>query len=426
VDSSRVPFSHLEREEWERLADAAALFAWLLVLGVMAWAAFSLFGEDFRGYYAAATVWLHGGDPYDYAQLVPVLKDITGYVGNNPYYYPPWFVIFMTPFATLPYQTARAVWIVLNVALLWSGAELTLRALAWPVTGWQRWSLFIAGGYLFGWMCLRFEQTGILIFFFFAAALYLLKTDRPLVAGVAMSLLLTKPQAGYAALALLLIFAWHRYRRTVTSCLLALIVLLGTSTVLVPGWYRHVLRADFGAGLFRELNGPGQVVAQRINTTLLDWLASFGMTGAAAWFLYALVFLICASALGYAYHWQTSRDWTYLAGLGVVLGFLVVPYSLQYDYPPMLVSLFWLFRRLGSLAGFRRWGTVGLLAGAFSVPLWERPISDGFWIPLALALALLLALPQRGERGKQSSSHSDLISPRSGDKGLADFLRKGM
>jgi len=404
VESSRVPFSRLKREEWERLADAATLFAWLLVLGVVIWAAFSLFGEDFRGYYAAATVWLHGGDPYDYAQLVPVLKMLTGFVGNNPYYYPPWFVVFMTPFALLPYPMARAVWIVFNAALLWVGMELTLRALDWPLSGWRRWSLFMAGGYLFGWMCLRFEQTGILIFFFFATALYLLRTDHLLAAGVAMSFLLTKPQAGYAALAVLLTFAWHRYRRAVESCFLTLIVLLGTSTVLVPRWYRHLLRPDFGAGLFRELNGPGQVVARRINTTFLDWRASFGVRGAAAWFLYLLVFLICAVALRYAYRQQVARDWTYLASLSVVLGFLLVPYALQYDYPPMLVSLFWLLHRLGSLAGFRRRGTAGLIAGALSVPVWERPIYDGFWIPLALAAALLLAQPSLGQKERQHAA----------------------
>jgi hypothetical protein len=84
-----------------RLINFAALCAWLFSSVFMAISSLIWFGQDFRGYYAAARVLLLGGNPYDYEQLVPILLEATGRIGNNPYYYPPWFAWFITPLAGL-------------------------------------------------------------------------------------------------------------------------------------------------------------------------------------------------------------------------------------------------------------------------------------------------------------------------------------
>jgi len=83
----------------------------------MAFLSFDWFGQDFRGYYAAARVLLIGGNPYDYKQLVPILLDVTGRIGNNPYYYPPWFAWFITPIALLPYEISRGIWMIFNLVI---------------------------------------------------------------------------------------------------------------------------------------------------------------------------------------------------------------------------------------------------------------------------------------------------------------------
>ena len=54
-------------------------------------------GTDFRGYYGAALLVRHGGNPYEYAQLAPVLEEVSGFQGNNPYFYPPWYCLFFVP-----------------------------------------------------------------------------------------------------------------------------------------------------------------------------------------------------------------------------------------------------------------------------------------------------------------------------------------
>ena len=49
----------------EKLADFTALSLWIVTSLVMAALTFLEYGQDFRGYYAAARVLLDGGNPYD-------------------------------------------------------------------------------------------------------------------------------------------------------------------------------------------------------------------------------------------------------------------------------------------------------------------------------------------------------------------------
>ena len=76
----------MRSERNEKLADFATLIAWLTASISMAVIAYTQFGQDFRGYYAAARVLLNGGNPYDYLQVAPILMDVTGRIGNNPFY----------------------------------------------------------------------------------------------------------------------------------------------------------------------------------------------------------------------------------------------------------------------------------------------------------------------------------------------------
>ena len=103
-----------EKKTWSNRSNFAALAAWIIASIFMAITAYLWDGQDFRGYYAAAKVLLLRGNPYDYQHVSQVLLDVTGRMGNNPFYHPPWFAWFMTPFALLPYEIARCIWMVFN------------------------------------------------------------------------------------------------------------------------------------------------------------------------------------------------------------------------------------------------------------------------------------------------------------------------
>jgi hypothetical protein len=436
VRKGSIPFAGLTKEGWERLGNAGALLALALVVLFASVAVYLRYGHDFRGYYAAARVALSGGDPYDYRQVAPVLLESTGYVGNNPFYYPPWFCLAILPLALLPFDLARAVWIGVNWVLFFGGLALTFRALAWPVRGWRRWLVSLSALYMFAWVTLKFEQLGIFLFFCLAWALWALGRDsiahaggnpstdtsraepgdsgrgtwlhstpgRDIQAGLALALLLTKPNVMLLAVVYLVLSS----RRSQSSALLWMLIwlglLAGVGTLLYPGWLAGMFQPDFGIGLTRLLDGPDRVLQQRRLCTLLHWLEAWGITSVTAWILYAVLALA-----GLALAWRSPRlrsDRVYGASLGTVLTLLLTPYALLYDYTPLIVGLLWAYQRLGQgIVGVRRWLSIAILIFMFSVLLWAGPEVDGYWLALGMwALLLLLGAgsPARSSSGALS------------------------
>lgn len=384
-----LPFVGLGREGWERLADASALLALALVVVLSGVAVYLYYGVDFRAFYAAGSVALAGGDPYDYEQIAAVLLERTGHVGGTAYYHPPWFALMMAPLAWLPLDAARGVWIAINWGLFAGGLALSFDVLDWRVRGWRRWLLLLSAFYLLGWVCFKFEQLGILLFFCLAWALWALKRGKNVQAGLAMALLLTKPNVTVLAFFYLALFLRNTHRKAVTWALVWLGILAGGGTLLFPGWLTRLFQPDFGIGLTWLLDGPGHVVQQRRLCTLLHWLKGWGITGAPAWVFYGL-FVVAGLTLAWRSPWLRT-DRVYGASLGVALTLLLTPYALLYDYTPLIVGQLWVYRRLSrGVTGVRRWLALGLLVFMFSVLLWARPEYDGYWLALGMGVLLLL------------------------------------
>ncbi len=380
---------------WPQRLSFAGLSAWLVAAAFMAVTAPIYFGQDFRGYYAAASVLLAGGDPYDYAQVAPVLIAITGRAGNNPFYYPPWFAVMMTPFVLLPYGLAKWVWMAGSLAAWLAALPLVGRVLEWPRGRWgERWWMYLAATFVLAWVTWRFEQVGALIALACLLAVRAAQTDRPWLLGAALALALTKPNATFVFVGALLIWLARRHSwRPLAAFALALAVLVIISSLLMPGWWAHLAEPGFGRGLTEELDGPGRVVAERINTTLLDWLERLGVLPPAAWFVYGMAAFVALAALAWAVF--TQSDAALVASVAIAAGFAVTPYALQYDFPPLVLPLFFALRELTARPGAARWLGVGGLAAMISVLFWQRPISDGYWLVLLTAGLLAAALAVR-------------------------------
>jgi hypothetical protein len=69
--------------EWAKRFNFLALSAWLTLGAGLAVVSLLYFQVDFCGYYAAARVFMEGGNPYDYRQVAPVLLEITGMMVSN-------------------------------------------------------------------------------------------------------------------------------------------------------------------------------------------------------------------------------------------------------------------------------------------------------------------------------------------------------
>jgi hypothetical protein len=374
---------------WKKLAEFAALSAWIGISAAMVLVAYVQFGQDFRDYYAAARVLLQGGNPYDYTQVAPILLETTGKIGNNPFYYPLWFGWLIVPLALMPYPLARAAWLMLNL-VIWLLSLLRLQSLLdFPPRGWQTWLLNLLATFLFAWMTWKFEQLGILLFALALEILIAFKNRQWNRMGFFLAAALIKPNIMLVPVGVVCLWLLRRriFRPLVVMCAL-LGGAIAVTSLLTPAWYHPFLQPGFARGLTVLLDGTDKVVAIRVNTTLMDWLKMFHVPSAVRNLLYAAAVAgavwACAASI-----WR-SHSLTETMVTALLANFAVTPYALQYDFPPLTIVLFWglaLAKRSGSLK------IPALLSGMLvSVLFWEKPISDGYWIVLLLCLLAAWAI----------------------------------
>lgn len=321
------------------LIDFAMLSAWVGISLVLAVLAFSLGGIDFGVYYAAGRIVLQGGNPYDYDQLSTAIISSTS-ASHNPYYYAPWFTWAILPLALLPFKIARIAWALVNFILWFLGLINLNTVLDWPPAGWRRWGMYIVAGIVFAFSTWSFEQVGVLIFYLLTIALLFERQGRWHLLGFTLALMLFKPNI--TALPVLSMLAWLALRGNWKPVLLAagsLGLLLGASLIISPGWYLPLAEPDKLTGLSYTLDAAGATQVARYNTTLMDWLAAYGINGIAAGVTYAaavaagLIFTIMAV--------RNSESFIQLSAVAFLIGLAITPYALFYDYPPLILTIFW-------------------------------------------------------------------------------------
>lgn len=347
-------------------------------------------GVDFRAYYGAATLVLRGGNPYDYAQLSPVLEELTGSAGNSPFFYPPWFALLVTPLTLLPFQAARAAWLGLNAGLYYVALAFLREALDWQVTGWRRWLAYASAVPMFAAYCLRSEQVGILLLFGLALTLRGLKRGQDGWAGLGLAIATIKPQVTLPTIAILCLLLLARRRRVLLWAVVWSVVLLGIATVAIPSWWAFD-RSGFGLGISYELDGAEQVVARRVHSTVYDFGAFvLGLGTAGRAFLAAGAGLLGLGLVVAA--WLRGESAALLAAAGTILTLLITPYALQYDYVLLTGALLWCYKQMPALNRWMRCAAAALLLAAFSVLIWQAGSYEGYWQLLGVTGAFGVAL----------------------------------
>ena len=163
-------------------------------------------GQDFRAFFAAATVVAHHGDPYDWPTLAASEFQLyDGPRGLKPgdagYYeflaYPegPWLAVAMAPIISLPWQVAYALYaVLLGLVLLATGFG------TFTLLGWARRRAALAAGCTLlaavGFINLFMGQVSVIVFGAFVAAWLLAARGRPWLAGAVLALVWVKPNIG--------------------------------------------------------------------------------------------------------------------------------------------------------------------------------------------------------------------------------------
>jgi len=86
---------------------------------------------DFAAYYLAAQLLNAGESPYDAEQMSNAAEH-SGGIDYTAYVYPPFLAALFRPFATLRYDTAKALWLGLNLAFLIASMGLLTRLVGLP------------------------------------------------------------------------------------------------------------------------------------------------------------------------------------------------------------------------------------------------------------------------------------------------------
>ncbi len=374
-------------KNWTKHLDFFFLSAWLMISLGAAIISLIWFGVDFRGYYAAAQVLLAGGNPYDYHQVAEVLQKVTGEMGNNPYYYPPWFAWLFIPVAKLPFQIARSIWMAFNL-ILWNVSLWQLgNSVNWPAKGWKRYAFFILATISFAWITFRYEQAGILVFAMLVAALLSLQDQKWFASGIWLALLLIKPNITLVVVLGICLWLIRKGQwRPVLVMAGTILVLLAVSTLITPDWFRPFSESGFGRGLTMVMDGPGKIVAVRMNTTMLDWMANMNVPANLRIIVYGISILIAAAVFFLIS--LRSQSLLEIISLSLLISYAITPYALQYDYPPLVITLFW---ALSLPMSTRLAGQINVLLTAFIffASMWQPSIAFRYWMVVGL-IALVI------------------------------------
>lgn len=301
--------------------------------------------NDFMSYFCASRLILegHGGQIYNLHVMArmqsALLYPFALRNGVLPDLYPPYFALFLTPLAILPYNIAYVVWIGLNCLLLacimfalerYAGLE------GRPAQLFRLATLF----FLPVFVTLAQAQVSFLLLGLFAVSFFAARGGREEMAGVALAFALIKPPY---VLPLLLVFLVARRWRALAAFavtalgLLALpTIVLGLSTdaayaqTLLQAMGRHHAFSYLGASTNDSFSGFAELLLPAQVSTVC----------ATALSLIALGFLVrCA---------HRARSIELPAGLAMVVTLLVSPHVFFYDLSVLLIPATLAVRRWGN------------------------------------------------------------------------------
>ena len=219
------------------------------------------FGDDFYPVWLTARQWrVEHRDPYSAEMTREIQKGLFGRVldARNPsdppveyreFAYPAFTNLLLWPTTALDFSTLRPVLAVvltiLTVLSLWQW----LLAMQWRMHPlWFAVLVILAICNYPVLEALFAEQPGLIVGFLLASSLLALKRNRPLLAGVLLSLPLIKPQMTLLAIAYLLLWSFSdRLRMRLGAGFLAMTILLvGASLWIWPHWIAQWMRILLG------------------------------------------------------------------------------------------------------------------------------------------------------------------------------------
>src|SRR5947208_2203324 len=206
-------------------------------------------GQDFRAFFAAATVAAQGGDPYNWTALGHIedaLYNTPAHVraGDPTYYdflpYPegPWLALALEPLTGLSWQTVYPVFAALMLLAIASGSWLILARLGWPAPR-LRIAVVVATISPIAFFNIFQGQVSALVFLGFAAGRYLAWRGKPVAGGLVLTLVWIKPNLGVALPVVVVLIEPPAARRLLISFAAGSVLAFGGAALALPGVLIH-------------------------------------------------------------------------------------------------------------------------------------------------------------------------------------------
>jgi hypothetical protein len=292
-------------------------------------------GTDYLQFYASGLTLRqgHNAELYNFtyqSQLEGVIAgpDQTSY----QFLTPPFLAWLFVPFSFLPYTRSFFAWSLIGFFFLWASIKLIaadqpIKSFLWSLT----WFPIFA--------TISFGQNSLLSLFIFSLTYWLWKKDKLLLAGLASSLLLYKPQM-VLGLGLLWLLEWRRGWK----CLLGLVsggaVLAGLCFWLLPEASRAYinLARNYLPGLIYQDQFP----IWHLHSLRGFWIMLFPGN---RWLSEGLSLLLSlAGIVIYILYWQKNRANKSLIFAGAIcLTIWITPHAMIYDWSILIIPaiIFW-------------------------------------------------------------------------------------
>jgi hypothetical protein len=209
----------------------------IVALPVLVWSAHDSFAKVsyFPEYYASAKLILAGKGASSYlsSNLGQMQHELFPAMGKRfvPMYLPPQGLILLTPIALLQPVPALYVWKAFLIACLVFSVIFLVRTFSLD----YKKTCFLIAGLCLSYACyeaLRIDQIAPILLLSLSAALYFLQKNRDIKAGLALSIMIIKPQ--YILPFLVYLVGMRRWRPIIIFCGISLI--LTVAAYLLIGW----------------------------------------------------------------------------------------------------------------------------------------------------------------------------------------------
>lgn len=339
---------------------------------------------DFQAYWGASNLLSRSENFTDPALLLEIERAATGFDQDVPLFAwnPPWFLAWLLPLSIIGFDRASWIWFLINIVLVFSSTVMLWRVFASRDESMRRLWIGLIVSFLFlpTLTTLLVGQIAALILFGVAAFLFFDNSEKPFLAGMALSLTTAKPHVIYLTLALILLdLIYRRQWRTIAGFITP--VLAGTIVTFI---LRPAFLSDYAS-----LMTNSQLLQRTAVPTPVSYLAEMVEQ---PWLRYAGLLIL----LGGLFLWWRRRqpgaiDRSQLVVVTLILSLLTTPYAWSFDFilflvPALQVAMWIVEDRISRIqAAF----IVVFFAAANVAVFYQRslqaPENEFFWFPLLLA-----------------------------------------